>query len=319
MKSIASINTALLLALTCLSSSVGACCKCADKPPAPLKLRELRTSFKTTIHNDDTDTSPAATPPADIFEVVRYAAPLGDQVAYVTPIRGEGKKPAVVWIAGGFDWGIGSTAWDPAPRSNDQSARAFRDAGLVLMLPALRGSNGNPGHNECFFGEVEDIIAARAYLATRDDVDPARIYLGGHSTGGTLALLTAESSDAFRAVFAFGPVESAAAYGRYGCLPSNATDAEINMRAPINSIEDIRVPTFVIEGETDGNADSAAALAKWVGDAPVRFLIVPDASHFSVLAPGTEVVARAILADEGPAPHFTLNVREIHEALVTPP
>lgn len=46
----------------------------------------------------------------------------------------------------------------------------------------------------------------RRHLAHQPYVDPNRIYLGGHSTGGTLALMTAEASDRFRAVFAFGPV-----------------------------------------------------------------------------------------------------------------
>lgn len=319
MRPITVIHLYTFLTWTCLLLLLNGCCNLDDRQNEPFDLRKTRLSHKTTIHNDATDTSPAATPPADLFDVVHYAAPLGDQVAYVTPIRGEGRKPAVVWIAGGFDWGIGSSAWEPAPRSNDQSARAFRDAGIVLMLPALRGSNGNPGHNECFFGEVEDIIAAGAYLATREDVDPARIYLGGHSTGGTLALLTAESSDAFRAVFAFGPVASAMHYGQYGCMPSDASQREILVRSPIAAIETIRIPTFVIEGERDGNADSAIELEKWARDAPVKFLIVPDADHFSVLAPGSEVVARAILADEGPTPRFEFGVKELHDALLTPP
>ena len=101
-----------------------------------------------------------------------------------------------------------SCAWAPALRENDQSARGFRESGVVLMLPSLRGSNLNPGRNEFFFGEVDDVIAAANWLATRPDVDPNRIYLGGHSTGGTLALLVAESTPRFRAVFAFGPVAS---------------------------------------------------------------------------------------------------------------
>ena len=75
-----------------------------------------------------------------------------------------------------------------------------------MMYPSLRGGNNNPGHMESFFGEVDDVLAARALLAKLPYVDPERIYLGGHSTGGTLALLVAECSGAFRGVFAFGPV-----------------------------------------------------------------------------------------------------------------
>ena len=36
---------------------------------------------------------------------------------------------------------------------------------------------------------IDDLIAAASYLAARDDVDAERIYLAGHATGATLALL----------------------------------------------------------------------------------------------------------------------------------
>ena len=122
-------------------------------------------------------------------------------------------------------------SWEPAERSNDQSAAALRPSGLVLMVPALRGASGNPGTPECFLGEVDDILAARAHLAQRADVDPARIYLGGHSTGGTLVLLAAASTDQFRAVFALGPVADPRQYGSSGCLPDGKPAAEYVARA----------------------------------------------------------------------------------------
>lgn len=55
----------------------------------------------------------------------------------------------------------------------------------------VRGENGNPGHFEFFYGEAEDAVAAGRYLATLPRVDPKRIYITGHSAGGTLALLAA--------------------------------------------------------------------------------------------------------------------------------
>ena len=75
-----------------------------------------------------------------------------------------------------------------------------------MMFPSLRGGNDNPGVREGFFGEVDDVLAAAEYLSKQAFVDPQRIYLGGHSTGGTLVLLVAECSGRFRAVFSFGPV-----------------------------------------------------------------------------------------------------------------
>ena len=73
---------------------------------------------------------------------------------------------------------------------------AYRRAGIVMMYPSLRGGNDNPGRREGFLGEVDDILAAAEYLARESYVDPGRIYLGGHSTGGTLAMLAAEMPNA---------------------------------------------------------------------------------------------------------------------------
>src|SRR5213078_4101010 len=107
---------------------------------------------------------------------------------------------------------IDEGCWRDAGGLGDQSASAYRKAGLVMMFPALRGGNDNPGAREGFLGEVDDVLAAEAFLRKQDYVDPRRIYLGGHSTGGTLVLLAAECSDRFRAVFSFGPVDDVAGY-----------------------------------------------------------------------------------------------------------
>jgi len=71
----------------------------------------------------------------------------------------------------------------------DRFGRPVRKAGIAELYPALRGASGNPGKPECFLGEIDDILAAADFLARRPDVDPQRIYLGGHSTGGTMVLL----------------------------------------------------------------------------------------------------------------------------------
>ena len=81
-----------------------------------------------------------------------------------------------------------------------------------MMFPALRGGNDNPGIKEGFLGEVDDVLAAAALLRRQPYVDPDRIYLGGHSTGGTMVLIVAELSDRFRAIFSFGPADDVRGY-----------------------------------------------------------------------------------------------------------
>jgi pimeloyl-ACP methyl ester carboxylesterase len=278
--------------------------------PPLFRVAKLRARLSTKI-SAPTDHSPAVAPPAGVLEKVFYDAPLGKNVAYVSPVKPGAKRPAIVWIAGGMDWGIGSSAWDPQPRDNDQSARAFREAGISLMLPALRGSNESPGHNECFLGEVDDILAAGDFLAKRPDVDPTRVYLGGHSTGGTLVLLAAESTDRFRATFAFGPVADPRQYGDGGCLPATVSDIEAVPRSPVDFLRDIRTPTFVIEGARSGNAGVFPLLKKAKGPAPVEFRLIPDADHFTALASATEALAAQILADTTSQPSIEVDVKAI--------
>ncbi len=98
----------------------------------------------------------------------------------------EGKLPAIVFLHDGFvflpdDW---------------KSCQIFLDAGFFVMCPTYRGENGNPGHFEMFWGEVDDIRAAVKYLAEKESrVDPERIYVFGHGTGGNLAALVSMYDD----------------------------------------------------------------------------------------------------------------------------
>ena len=72
-------------------------------------------------------------------------------------------------------------------------------------------------------------MAAADYLVRDSSVDPKRFYLGGHSTGGTLALLVAECTDRFRGVFSFGPVSDVSGYDpQY--LPFDTSNADFHGR-----------------------------------------------------------------------------------------
>lgn len=56
---------------------------------------------------------------------------------------------------------------------------------MWVMYPTFRGSRGDPGPQESFYGEVDDLVAAVALTRTIEGVDTQRVYLGGHGTGGT--------------------------------------------------------------------------------------------------------------------------------------
>ena len=110
--------------------------------------------------------------------------------AFVTPDPGDGRRhPAVLFLHGGF--AFGGDDWDmPQP---------YRDAGFVVMIPILRGENGQPGSYTMFYDEVDDVLAASAALASLPYTDSSRIFVSGDGAGGTLAMLAAMASDRFRA------------------------------------------------------------------------------------------------------------------------
>lgn len=260
----------------------------------PGSLTEARSGFVTSVHLVGGGPPPEP-PPEEFFERVKYPAPLGESWAYVSPPSREGRRAGVVYVHGGFDWSIGALSWSCLPRENDQSGRGLWRDEIALMLPSFRGNHDNPGEPECLYGEVDDLIAAADYLATRPDVDPDQVYLVGHSTGATLALLAAQMTDRFRGVFAIGPVGSIEDYGEGGCLPRGLRMKESVLRAPMELLELTRSPTVIIEGNTQpSNSDLLPLFERYRGDAPIEVLGVPGLDHFSVLAPATEVIARAI-------------------------
>lgn len=255
-------------------------------------------------------------PAADnkLFSLVKYRTEIGDMSAYISPDPGDGKKhPIILWLVGGFSNSIGGHLWEDADASNDQTAAAYRKAGLLMMFPSLRGGNDNPGRREVCCGEVDDVIAAAKHAASLPYVDPARIYLGGHSTGGTLSLLVAGSTDVFRAVISYGPAHTVAAYGADN-LPFDAqNDNELIVRAPLICLPDVKTPTFVLEGTNDGNLESLRIMAKATENKQLHFHEVPGATHFNILAPFNELLAKKILADTGDKCSLVLEEKEIQE------
>jgi hypothetical protein len=280
---------------------------------APKTLADARETFKTKPVRQANEKQPVPEPPPDLFQIVRYESAVGKLPAYLTPDPKDGKKhPAIIWITGGDCNSIGDGIWKEAPPSNDQSASAFRKAGIVMMFPSLRGGNENPGEKEGFYGEVDDVLMAFNFLAKQAYVDPNRIYLGGHSTGGTLVLLTAEMSDRFRATFAFGPVDSLEGYPPEVTPFDTNNRREMELRSPVLWLGGIRSPVFVIEGGRRGNQQALRTMEQESKNPLVHFLVAARADHFSVLSPVTKLLAEKILADDGPTCNIAITAAEVN-------
>jgi acetyl esterase/lipase len=285
--------------------------KVAKKAPG---LAEARRGFKTKLIREETDGSAFPDPPPKLFERVHFDSPVGKLAAFLTPDPKDGKKrPAIIWITGGDCNTLDNGFWSRKSPLNDQTASGFREAGIIMMFPTLRGGNTNPGFREAFYGEVDDVLAAREYLSKLPFVDPQRIYLGGLSTGGTLVLLVAMSSDQFRAVFSFGPASDVSGYGK-DLLTFDVTDQkEVRLRSPIHWLDSIRTPTFVLEGtEEPSNADDVIDMRAATTNPFLHFYPVTGAGHVTVLAPTARLIASKILRDEGAVSNIRLTEDEVN-------
>ncbi len=290
----------------------------ADTPTAPGNkatgggdLTSARAGFQTRVtanpnYQADGPVDPA---PAKLFSVVHYASPAGKLAACLSPDPGDGKKrPALLYAHGGFGGinGIGFGREEFAP---------FRDAGFVLFCPSWRGENENPGKYEMFFGEVDDAVASLEYLAKVPYVDPARIYMLGHSTGGMVTLLTAESSSRLRAAFSFGGAPDLA-NADYGNTPfDRSVGGEVRLRSRVLFVAGLKAKTFYFEGDRspDGKPDEGylpdarrmqtlATAAK----APLQMFTVEGGTHFNIVRPISTLLAEKLKADAGEACSLTL-------------
>jgi dienelactone hydrolase len=284
---------ALVLALIVAGCNVG------TKSPSPSRyqsqtLREARQGFVTKIVRSGESVGAPDSPAGSDFELIQYESPVGALAAYVTRDPGDGNKhPAIVWITGGDCNSIGDV-WSPMDRANDQSASAFRKAGIVMMFPSQRGGNNNPGRREGFYGEVDDILAATEHLARLPYVDPDQIYLGGHSTGGTMVMLVGAYSDRYRAIFSLGPVAAADQYGGEFVYCNPRDEHEIALRSPIYWLHCVKTPMYVFEGARDGNWDAIQQMADQNSNPQIQFFKIAGHDHFSVIAPLAEKLAQQV-------------------------
>ncbi len=295
------------------------CAALAAQDDAP-NLLEARRGFETKIVRREVHEDPLAVPPGELFEIVHYEGAAGGLQALLGT-RPEGtpdgaRLPAMVWITGGFPPG---GAWDAmwtgeTSVDNDQTAQQWRRAGFVMMYPTCRGTFGNPGVQEGFYGEVDDVLAGIEYLRGLDWIDPERIYLGGHSTGGTLALLVAEATDRVRGVVSFGPVVDPLDYGEQHALHDPEVEKENQLRAPVRHLAAIRVPTLVLEGAW-GNVEDIEGLREANENPLVRFVEVPACDHFELLAPANRILAER-LREQPDLARVTISSGEITKGII---
>jgi len=157
-------------------------------------------------------------------------------------------------------------------------AAALQRQGFQVLLFDYRGYGGNPG-TPSQNGLTADARAARAYLASRSDVDLSRLVYFGESLGTAVAVgLAVEYPPA--ALVLRSPFTSIADVGQYH-YPFLPVRLLLRDRfSAIDQIREIRVPLLVIAGAQDRIVpmDNTRRLFE-AATAPKTLLVVPDADH----------------------------------------
>lgn len=320
------VLTVILTAVMCLTTSCSAVKSAVTmldetgkQGVSAQSFAEAHDAFQTTLAKEESDDDEIPAPPEGFFDLIKYPSKVGDLAAYVSSDPGDGQKhPLIIWVVGGWGNGIDDFPWCYPEWDNDQTGSAFWQAGVLMMYPSFRGGCGNPGNYETLFGEVDDIASAYEYAASLPYVDADRIYLGGHSTGGTRALLASEYTDRFRAVFAFGAVDKIEYHNNSQFTFDTDNKEEYKMRSPIYWLDSVKSPTFLIEG-SDGNSANLKKIERTSNNENIHCYVMEGADHFSVLAPLTRVVAQKILADTGTEPNITITQEELDAAMKMEP
>ncbi|MEZ6139000.1 MAG: prolyl oligopeptidase family serine peptidase [Zavarzinella sp.] len=260
-----------------------------------VSFAKARNDFPTKVSGSRSGYFDPPIPPKGVLELVQYPTVLGNMDAYITPKPAKhGRYPAVIWLSDHFENSIDSKLWDE--KLSHVNGTVFRDAGFVVFYPSLRGGNKNPGSNENAYGEVNDVQAACIYLKNREEVDPNQIFLVGHGTGGTLALLTAAyRSDGFRGVLAFGPV-ARMDYYHSSELNYNIMDRdETLLRSPLYWINDITCKTWVVEGRNSPLSNELSRIHENNYLARhVSFNLIYNFDHDTIVEPTSKVYIQKI-------------------------
>src|SRR5262245_32772159 len=210
----------------------------------PEDYAQARSRFRTKLVRKGPSPQPAppVKPPAGVSEV-EYASGDLRLKAWVNRAADEKRRrPAVLFLHGGFAFGMGD--WE--------QTRPYRDAGFVVLTPMLRGENGLPGAFSYFYDEVDDVLAAAEHLSKQPYVDPKRLFVAGHSVGGTMTLLAALACKRFRAAASFDGAPYWGPFTEANDLPFDKRDPrEIQLRSPIAYAGSFKCPVRIYHQARD--------------------------------------------------------------------
>lgn len=205
---------------------------------------ETRQTFRTKLLREGPSPQPMPAQARIPFGVEKIAYASGERqlAAYVDgpPPDGE-KRPAVLFLHGGFAFG----------EDDLEMPQHFRDSGYVIMVPILRGENGQPGNFTLYYDELDDVLAAADALAGLPYVDSRRLFVAGHSAGGTLAMLAAMTPNRFRAAASFSGTCNQLTMNPAWIPFDTSNMREFEMRSPVAYATSLKCPLRLYYGDQE--------------------------------------------------------------------
>ncbi len=224
---------------------------CTEKPaPKPLlSARKAHTTYLTKKVAAPAERYDDLTP-ADWLEVFEYESGslhLRGYRAYpaMKGLEKGGRVPGLLYLHGGF----------ALAKQDVIDVIAFLRAGFAVYAPALRAENGNPGHYELFYGELDDGLAALRAMQSDPGIDTQRTFVLGHSAGGVLSSLMSLDPDLYLP-------ETASVGGLYDArvfsfldVPFADDDEERRLRLLLPNLRQMKRRHWACVGEDDSALD----------------------------------------------------------------
>jgi dipeptidyl aminopeptidase/acylaminoacyl peptidase len=231
-------------------------------------------------------------------------------LTYPTDFDPAKRYPLVVRVHGGPSWAV-TPAW---PTRWDYSF-ALPSQGYFVLQPNPRGSYGQgerftaANAKDFGYGDFRDIMAGVDEAIKSAPIDPQRIGVTGWSYGGYMTMWGVTQTNRFRAAVAGAGLSDWLSY--YGenkidqWMPpffgaSVYDDPAVYAKSsPITFIKNVKTPTLVVVGDSDGECPAPQSYEFWHAlktlGVPTQFVIYPHEGHeFADPGHSRDVIERVV-------------------------
>jgi dipeptidyl aminopeptidase/acylaminoacyl peptidase len=220
------------------------------------------------------------------------------------------KYPLVVRVHGGPSWAVTPvwpTRWD--------YVLALPSQGYFVLQPNPRGSYGQgekftaANVKDFGYGDFRDIMAGVDQALKSAPIDPDRMGLTGWSYGGYMTMWGVTQTNRFRAAVAGAGLSDWLSYYGENKIDQWMTPffgaavyddpAVYAKSSPITFIKNVKTPTLVVVGDSDGECPPPQSYEFWHAlrtlGVPTQFVIYPHEGHeFADPAHSRDVIERAV-------------------------